>query len=195
MQLMRLRAISQGIAFLAMACLASPASALSVIQQFFVPMPESQIREYFLIVAPNTGTQFDSVISLVVPTAGTTVVYDHWEDGYEVDLANPIQGTTEIWGDGNNANGKPPGYANDPVNFSPGAVIALRNIVPLPRTSAILFDARDRVGASQAIVMSRTAWATVPGPLLADSVQVLATDDYETSFIMPIGRDVIFPHR
>ncbi len=188
-----LQAVWQLLAVWALVCLTNSASAVSVVQQFFVPMPEEQIRQNFLVVAPNTLTEFNSVISMVVPVTGTTIVFDHWEDGYEVDIENPSQATTGVWGDGNNANGVPPGFVNDPVGFTSGAVLALRNIVPLPRTSTILHDGRDRVGSSQAIVMTRAAWATVPGPLLADAVSVPSTADYGTSFVIPLGQDVIFP--
>jgi uncharacterized repeat protein (TIGR01451 family) len=176
-----------------MAWAAGPAVAFPVVQEFFVPIPEAQLRDNFLVVAPNTGTEFNSVVSIVVPVTGTRIAYDHWEDGYELDLENPVQTTTQIWGDGNNANGIPPGFGSDPLGLSSGAVVALRNVVPLPRTSVVLYDGRDRVGSSQAIVMTRAAWATTPGPLLADAVSVLSTADYGTSFVMPLGQDVIFP--
>ncbi len=172
---------------------AQGARADAIVQEFFVPMPEVQIRQGFLKLAPSVGATLDSVISIVTPVPGTKIVYDHWEDGYEIDLNNPAQITTEIWGDGNDANGKPPGYAQDPLGFAAGNVIALRNLVPLPRTGTILYDGRDRVGATQAIVMSRSAWATSPGPVLADATEVPSTVDYGTAFTMPVGQDVTFP--
>ena len=45
------------------------------------------------------------VASIVVAVGGTRVVYDHWEDGFEVDLNDPKQATTQVWGDGNAGNG------------------------------------------------------------------------------------------
>ena len=170
-----------------------PAQADAIVQEYFVPMPEAQLRQAFLKLAPKAGSTLDLVISMQVPVNGTRVVFDHWEDGYEIDIHNPAQATTLIWGDGNNANGIPPGLANDPLGLPAGTVLALRNLVPLPRTSAILYDGRDRVGATQAIVMSRTAWATDPGALLADSTFVPSTADYGIAFTLPVGQDVIFP--
>jgi hypothetical protein len=129
----------------------------------------------------GVGTTLDSVFSVVVTGEGTVIYYDQWEDGYEVDLAHPTQATTKIWGDGNNANGIPPGYTNDPVSFPAGTVIALRNLVPLPRNpSTLLYDARDRIAATKALVVSRAAWATTPGPVLSGAVEVTATIDYGT---------------
>ena len=49
-----------------------------------------------------------TTISIVVGTSNTIIVYDHWEDGYENDLNNPTQPSTQIWGDGNTNHGPPP---------------------------------------------------------------------------------------
>jgi uncharacterized repeat protein (TIGR01451 family) len=174
--------------------LAGAGRAQSIVQEYYVPMPEAQIRQSFLLLASNTGTTMDSVVSMVVGTSGTRIVYDQWEDGYEVDIDHPAQTSTQIWGDGNDANGKPPGLANDPASLSSGTVIALRNLVTLPRNPAtLLYDGRDRVGATKGIAMSRSAWATTPGSVLADATEVNATIDWGSSFVMPIGQDEIFP--
>src|SRR5262249_6296527 len=114
-----------------------------------------------------------------------------WEDGYEVDLSHPVQSTTQVWGDGNNANGIPPGFTNDPVGLVSGTVLTLRNLVPLPRDpAAILFDGRDHLGATKALVVSHAAWATSPGTVLAGAVEVTATIDYGTSYVSPVGQDL-----
>ncbi len=174
-------------------CIA-PLSAQSIVQDYYVPMPEAQIRSSFLTLASGTGNTLDSVVSVVVGTAGSRVIYDHWEDGYEIDINHPAQSTTRIWGDGNDGNGVPPGYANDPDGLTAGSVIALRNLVSLPRNpSSVLYDGRDRIGATKGIVVSRSAWATNPGPVLADATEVSSTIDWGSSFVMPIGEDEIYP--
>jgi uncharacterized repeat protein (TIGR01451 family) len=169
-------------------------TGLAIVQEWFVPQPEAQIREDYLVLAPKVNAITDSVITVTVPIAATKVVFDHWEDGYEVDLKNPVQPSTLIWGDGNDANGKPPGYANDPASFSAGSVITMRNNVTLPRNaSALLYDGRDRLGSTYGVVMTRAAWFTDPGPLLANSVEVRAVNDWGTTFVLPVGEDVIYP--
>jgi uncharacterized repeat protein (TIGR01451 family) len=170
------------------------AAGLAIVQEWFVPQPEAQIREDYLVLAPKVNAITDSVITVTVPIAATKVVFDHWEDGYEVDLKNPTQPSTQIWGDGNDANGKPPGYANDPASFAAGSVITMRNNVPLPRNASTrLYDGRDRLGSTYGIVMTRAAWFTDPGPLLANSVEVRAVNDWGTTFVLPVGEDVIYP--
>ncbi|MEK7952019.1 SdrD B-like domain-containing protein [Luteolibacter soli] len=166
----------------------------SIVQEYYVPMPEAQIRQTFLALASNTGTTMDTTISLVAAVSGTKIVYDHWEDGYEVNLDSPTQSTTQVWGDGNDANGKPPGFASDPNGLPAGAVMALRNLITLPRNpTSFLYDGRDRVGATRGIVMTRSSWATTPGAVLADATEVNATVDWGTSFIIPVGENEIFP--
>ena len=168
-----------------------PAFAQFVVQEFFVPLPEDQIRSSFLKLYTGTGPTFDSVISVVAGGAGTKVVYDHWEDGYEIDLNSPLQSSTRVWGDGIDANGIAPGFVNDPTNLPAGTVFSLRNNVTLPRSaSTILYDGRDRIGGTKALVVSRSAWALTPGSVLADAVEVSSVLDFGTEFVAPVGENV-----
>ena len=104
-----------------------------VVQQFFVPFPETDFKTSLQAIATGTTvtTNIQTVVAIVVGTTNTIIVYDHWEDGYENDLNNPVQASTQIWGDGNTNNGVAPGYPNDIL--PPGAVITLTNVVTLPR--------------------------------------------------------------
>src|SRR5439155_27041070 len=129
--------------------------------------------------------------SVVVAANGTVVYFDQWEDGYEIDLSHPTQATTQIWGDGNDTNGIPPGFAHDPAGLAAGTVISLRNTVALPRNPAVLlFDGRDRIAGTKALVVSRAAWPTTPGPVMAGAVEVAATLDYGTNYVSPVGQDL-----
>lgn len=164
-----------GIAFLS---LVQPGQAAFMVHDFYLPLPEAQVRSSFLGVGKNIDTVLESVTSIVVTGPDTVIHYDHWEDGYETDINNPVQPTTQIWGDGDDSNGIPPGYTTDPVGFPIGAVISLRNLVSLPRNPAqILYDGRDRVTASKAIVVTRAHWPVKPGPVLAEAIEVTATID------------------
>lgn len=182
------------VAFACLLSVALPLSAANIIHEFYVPMPEAQERTAFVSIEPASGIvgqTLESVVSIVATGAGTVVHYDEWEDGYEVDLNNPAQSSTKIWGDGNNANGITPGYVNDPAGLASGAVINLRNLVSLPRNPAtLLYDGRDRFGGTKALVVTRTGWAVAPGSVLAGSVEVMATMDYGTQYVSPVGQDV-----
>ncbi|MFZ1754372.1 MAG: hypothetical protein WBO46_11505, partial [Caldilineaceae bacterium] len=172
------------------------AANLPPVQTYFVPLPEqqTQISLTGIDTRNQVGTVIDSVISIVATGNGTVVYYDHWEDGYELNMANPTQSTTQIWGDGNPANGNAASpsvcgtaCAGDIINS--GAVIALRNNVSLPRNSGtILYDGRDKVGSTQAVSVSRAEWAVEPGPVLAGAVEVLSVAKYGTTYEMPVGQ-------
>ena len=167
-----------------------PAAALPPIRQtFLVPFPETDLQTSLKAIDTTgtaVGNQIKSTISIVVPTAGTLIVYDQWEDGYEADPANPIQSSTQIWGDGNPANGYPPGYPSDILPA--GAVIKLQNVVNLPRSAATLaYDGRDRICATAAIAVTRAAWATSPGTVLCTASEVYDTYKFGTAFKIPVG--------
>lgn len=172
----------------------SAVQAQTIVHEYFVPLPEAQLRTALVGVEPasgRVGNQMESVISVVIAAPGTVVHYDHWEDGYEVNLNAPTQPSTQIWGDGNDANGIAPGFANDPSNLTAGTVLSLRNTVPLPRNpSTVLYDGRDRVGGTKAIVMSRSNWPLQPGSVLGGAVEITPTLDYGTSYVSPVGVDV-----
>lgn len=155
-------------------------------------MPEQQIYTALNTVQPGgTSTTQSSTYSIVVTGDGTVIVYDQWEDGYETDLRNPTQSSTQIWGDGNDANGIVPGFAHDPVGIPAGTVITLTNNVTIPRNpSVLLYDGRDRIGGSKALVVTHAGWPATQGPVFAGSVSVLSTIDYGTNYISPVGQDL-----
>ncbi|HWF19313.1 MAG TPA: hypothetical protein VG754_08595, partial [Verrucomicrobiae bacterium] len=174
-------------------CMASifGARANNLVQEFYLPMPEAQIAQANNSIISGTGSTISSTFSIIVTGSGTVIYYDQWEDGYETDLANPTQSTTQIWGDGNDAHGIPPGFAHNPLGLPAGTVITLTNNVTQPRNpSQILWDARDRIGANKALIISRAGWPAQTGPVFAGAVSVLSTMDYGTNYISPVGQDL-----
>ncbi|MFZ1073947.1 MAG: DUF2341 domain-containing protein, partial [Verrucomicrobiia bacterium] len=173
------------------AAAALTARAVDLVQEFYLPMPEAQIYQANNSIISGTGSTIASTFSIVVTANGTIIYYDQWEDGYETDLSNPTQPTTQIWGDGNDADGIPPGFAHNPLGLPAGTVITLTNNVTLPRNpSTILWDARDRIAANKAIIITRAAWPVNPGPVFAGAVSVLSTMDYGTNYISPVGQNL-----
>ena len=73
--------------------------ATHLVQEFFVPLPEDQVQKSFKVLYSGVGAQMNTVIAIVVTADNTVIHYDHWEDGYEVDLDNPAQSSTEVWGE------------------------------------------------------------------------------------------------
>ncbi len=169
--------------------LISSATAALNVQTFFIPFPEADFQTSLKaidITGTPVGNSMKTIISMVIPTAGTVVRYDQWEDGYEADLNAPVQSTTQIWGDGNLSNGVAPGYPTD--IFPAGATVNLNNNVALPRAAGTLFyDGRDRIGCTAAIAVTRAGWGIAPGTVLASATEVYDTRRYGTSYKIPIG--------
>ncbi|MCC6458390.1 MAG: DUF11 domain-containing protein [Caldilineaceae bacterium] len=165
------------------------------VQIFYVPAPEDDVftalKGIFPGPVPNTPDIAEPIITYVsisVIAQGTILYYDHWEDGYEIDISNPTQATTQIWGDGNPANGAPPGYPDDLLG--PNTIIVLRSTVTLAtRQSQIDFDGGDKFGATRSIAVTRAAWDSGAGTLLALAFEVYPVDEWGTSFRAPVGTD------
>ena len=71
-------------------------------------------------------------VTFSAATDGTVIYYDHWEDGYEEDITNPVQSTTLIFGDGILSNGYPPG---NPGDLIPAGTVFKANCRPAARHS------------------------------------------------------------
>jgi uncharacterized repeat protein (TIGR01451 family) len=157
-----------------------------LLQTYYIPLPETHSYSMFSAINSATTTNIVNVISIAANSTNTIIVWDHFEDGYEADLANPVQPTTQIWGDNNPANGIPPGFSNDIINA--GTVLALRSTVPVPHNPAnILFDGQDRFAATRAVAVTYASWPLSPGAVLADAIEVTDTTKWGTNYISPVG--------
>jgi LPXTG-site transpeptidase (sortase) family protein len=172
------------------------------IQIFFLSMPEDQVLASFKKITASPAAPMISVTGISVTTSDTQIYYDQWENGYELDLANPTNiypavGGTQIWGNGLAADGCPPNIdgrtplvcTNENDILSLGNTIVLNNEVPLPRTSAVFYDGRDKLGSNKVIAVTRSLWAKTPGTVLADAVEVYDTTRWGTYYEMPVGEN------
>lgn len=169
------------------------------VQVFYLPVPEDQAFTVFRSIFPgNTACGLLGYPEVAEPTitydsisilaTGTIIYYDHWEDGYEVDLANPVQATTEIWGDGDPSNGAPPNVPDDLLDAN--TVIILRSDVrSATRQSEIDYDGGDKFGASHTVAVTRVLWPSGVRTLAAGAVEVYPVDRWGTSYHAPVGTD------
>ncbi|MGB5661351.1 MAG: SdrD B-like domain-containing protein, partial [Thermoanaerobaculia bacterium] len=178
----------------------APVTAQDLVQTFFVPVAESDVRTWadVIQVLPENA-QIHSVISITPTADGTIIYYDQWENGYEADLGNPTDvygspgnlGGTQIWGDNDPSNGIPSGFVSDVVNS--GDVIVLESDVPLPRDPVAannLFDGRDKFSATELLAVTRAAWpSTGIEAQLGGATEVPDTGDWCTRFESPLGED------
>jgi hypothetical protein len=119
-------ALALGLAFVLLGAVglapSAQAASIPLVQFFYVPFPEDQVLAMLKAVQVGGGgsVPIEPVTSYVTITAvanGTRIIYDQWENGYDVDLSD-TQDTysaanldgTQIWGDGNAANGAPQVY-------------------------------------------------------------------------------------
>jgi large repetitive protein len=173
------------------------AAGIAPVQTFYLSMPEDQVRTAFVAIDTGNGTIANtmvSITSIAVTVNNTIIYYDQWEGGYEADIANPVQTSTLIFGDGNTSNGNACTYAatlcsNDVLTA--GAVLVLRNDVPSnPRGTSVTFDAHDKVAVTQLVAVTRAMWAAPPGTVLAGAIMVYDTTNYGTDFRLPAGENL-----
>lgn len=139
-------------------------------QEYHVVGYEEHIWNMFVTVANTEGfactfspAEMVSVVAVTASTSNQIVYYDHWEDGFEADILNPIQATTLVLGDNNPANGNADLFTNDPrissdqllrgtnLKFNSDQIAGPADhlVVPIPRNPAdIRYDGGDRLFTS-----------------------------------------------
>mmetsp|Transcript_6440 Transcript_6440/g.10674 ORF Transcript_6440/g.10674 Transcript_6440/m.10674 type:complete len:1370 (-) Transcript_6440:167-4276(-) len=170
----------------------------SVVQTYFVPLPEDALFETFKIIDPETNGVINNLISIAIAANDTKIYYDHHEDKYDDGFILNVAGkqeSTEIWGDGNPGNGYPPGYPDDLLLG--GDTIVLMAEVPSvgrilnttkdPVTKKFFFDGKDRIQATLPIAVTRSAYPEFPGSVSAGGVEVFDRDSWGKNFIAPVG--------
>jgi hypothetical protein len=166
---------------------------------YYIPFPENntQLRQSLISAASADvlTTDVRSVISYSISYPKTVITYDHWEDGYEVSIEEPLQSTTLIWGDGILTNGVAPGFPTDII--PPGGYIAIDNAFPWNRpTSTIVFDGKDKVFSTAAIAVSKVAGDDgLTGSTVLFDVQNVKTNVSDVTrfgqfFVLPFGENV-----
>ena len=162
----------------------------------FVPLPADQFQDALDVINPAANDTLDFTVGITVASHSAVVYYDHWEDGYEADIANSTQASTQVWGDGNAANGDASTVCTTCPGdlLTAGDVFVLRNNITTPRNPAeIRWDGRDKVASTRGFSMTSGGWTTPLGSVLAGVVSAFDTSRYGTSFLVPVGQDTPFP--
>ena len=172
------------------------------LQTYYVPFPAEQVKVWADDLK-NDATDTDTILSvqsITITKDATVICYDHWEDGFDVDLRFPdTAGTSEIWGDGDSSNGCAPDVvtcndANDVLDA--GDIVLIEESVPAnPRGTSILYDGQDKFLSSDAVKLSRAAWpddaaTTNTGSQLGGAVEVYDTNRWGSVFESPVGEDI-----
>ena len=158
-------------------------------QLFYVPFPEDNQLAGFSGINAAAVDPLAIFVTFSAATDETVIFYDHWEDGYEKDITNPVQSTTLVFGDGNPANGYPPGNAGDLIPA--GTVFSLRNYVDSTTLGGVLdYDARDKVASYKPISLTKTSFPASTNTLLAGCVEVFEQGLWGTEYRVPVGEDM-----
>ena len=167
------------------------------VQVFYITEPENDVLPAMDIINSAAVSPMVTKISIAISANGTLVYYDHWEDGFANDIANPTAGEiyanpgnldgVQIWGDGNTANGAPPGFPGDLLN-SGNVIILEDNSVAVPNTAATIdWDGMDKIGATNAVAVSRSLWASGSNSLFAWANAMYPTTEWGYEYTAPVG--------
>jgi len=197
---------------------AGSATATPPSDVFYMPLPEADALTALQSIVPvaNPGvasngetcrgsrvpiSPVSTYSSITVLRDNTVIYYDHHEDSdgldlanneYEADILNPVQSSTEIWGDGIFANGVAPGTAClidacDVLNA--GVIIVLDNQITIPDT-LVNFDGGDKILSTGTISMTKANWADDTTTLLAGALELYPTSEWGLSYEVPVGQDI-----
>lgn len=156
------------------------------VRTYMIPLPEENVYEVCKLIHNGVKAPMRSRTQIVPSVTNTVIYYDHWEDGYELDIYAPTQETSAVWGDGILTNGVAPGTTND--YLLPGRTVTLINDIEIPRDpELILYDARDILVASLPVNLTRELNAKDPGEALSGAVNVYPTEMYGFKFYAPVG--------
>ncbi len=178
------------------------------VQVYYVTLPEADALTVLSAINTAAISPITTYFSIAIGVSGTYIYYDQWENGYDSDIANPANlfssgnpGGTQIWGNGKGSDGCAPNKNGTPITcsdandvFTSGDVIIPNNAIPLPRNSnTLLFDARDKIGASNSIAMARASWAAGSGTLNAFAHEMYATAEWGQAYESPVGTNTAYP--
>ena len=210
---------AMSVALIINTLLAGSTNAAGIVQMYYIPITEDQAMTTFGVIQPAftnpadvTGYRVHNIISIVPTRNNTIVYYDQWEDGYELDIGNPIQSSTLIWGDGITTNGTAPGYPTDLIDA--GDTLVIEQDVPVFSPSvgtarvagSVYYDGRDRFGSTYSVSLTRGVIPVIDciaarqgvctanqqnavATVIAGSPAVAETRLWGTNFVMPVGEN------
>ncbi|HRQ15394.1 MAG TPA: hypothetical protein PK205_19010, partial [Promineifilum sp.] len=203
----RLFAVALGLGLLfGLSSLSARAANPAPVQTYFITEPEDDVLDAMNVINNNANSPMISKGSIAIRFDGTYVYYDHWEDGFANDIANPTAGEiyanpgnldgVQIWGNSTAADGCAPQIGSTPVVctnandvLNAGDVIILDDsVIDVPNlTSSIDWDGKDKIGASAVIAVSRSLWASGSGSLFAWANAMFPTSDWGQEYTSPVG--------
>jgi uncharacterized repeat protein (TIGR01451 family) len=143
-----------------------------------------------------------STVSLVASADDQVIYYDHWEDGYEADLLNPFQPTTEVYGDSDVINGgqgndilragDPVILASDQASEGPEEIRGYVLVDPRRNPDDIRYDGGDRIITIGGPVALTHAMWPLGESWVGGAWEIYSRQVYEDAFSyrLPVGVDL-----
>lgn len=183
---------------LAVSLSTNPASAGPLpVMTGYVPLPADQFHTALVSANAAIASDLTIVFTAGITNAGSgaVITYDQWEDGYEADIANPVQSTTLVFGDSNTANGNAAAVASCGATCAgdtlpAGAVLLFQNQIPTPRVVANqLFDGRDKVASTRGFSLVAGGFPLTNGSVISGVVSSFDTTKYGLDYVVPVGEN------
>jgi len=186
-----------------------------VVNTFYVPFPEDQVKLMQDTVYPHDGPSVPSACASTNDTSqtyntnpkdpvitrtgvsilydDTVLYYDQYEDGYEIDISTRNQQSTEHWGDGDLTNGVAPiagGQFDADDILQRGDVVVTADVVQTQFLGTYFeYDARDKIGATFPVAATHLTWAAGSSTLFAGALEMYPTNRWGLNFELPVGED------
>ena len=158
---------------------ASYAAVATGYSEYYIPGDEVSMWTIFNSLDAAATTDMHAIISVTAWADNTTVYYDHWEDGYDFDPANPAATADQTVTLAN---------AGDLQTFESA------NIPTAPRGVAQYYDGGDRIYiAGGAVTVTRASWIEAVGVGNQSAAwEIYPIKPQLTTYILPFGENLGF---
>ncbi|MBX7251401.1 MAG: DUF11 domain-containing protein [Candidatus Promineofilum sp.] len=176
---------------------------------FHLTEPENDMLAAMQVINAVAVSPMVTKVSIAISADGTLVYYDHWEDGFADDIANPTPSEiysagnldgVQIWGNGLASDGCAPQIGNTVITctnandvLNKGNVIILDDSsIVVPNTAGTIdWDGKDKIGGTNAIAVTRSLWASGSNSLFAWANAMYPTTEWGQVYTTPVGCDTI----
>lgn len=157
--------------------------------EFYIPGGSDQLWGIFedLDNDPDLveASGIHAVIAVTTTADGTTVYYDHWEDGYDFDPLNPALTADESYF---------PVDTGDVLEFESSNIPQPRgtgDCAVLPAAGFGCYDGRDRIFvAGGPVSVTRASWPESIGTVFSLAWEIYPTKPFLTNYTIPVGEDL-----
>jgi hypothetical protein len=163
--------------------LSGAVSAQGLVADFYLPLPSATALQFFDDINTAADAPMITRTDIVIRDVNTRIIFDAASDGYESQYGIPGNwaGNTEIWGDQDCTNGSNP---NITCNVNTDDVFFEGEVVVLDQNEV---SAGDYFRSDAVVNLTRSLWASNSGTLLAGAFELFPTNQWGTSYVVPIG--------